>query len=96
MRKGRGEITHIGSLFESYVKRLKPPQESVVRTFVEVVEEVLSISLDTSQIKYSVHNKTLSLNVSGMVKSEVRLHEKDILAHLKGRLGEQSAPQHII
>lgn len=96
MRKGRGEITHISSLFQTYIKRLKPPQESVIRTFIEVVDEVLGITIKPESVSYAVRSKTLHLKISGMVRTEIKLHEGEVLAHLKARLGDVSAPQHIV
>jgi len=96
MRKGRGEITKLSTLFEKYKKTLKAPQGVVTDCFKEVIAELFSIHIPTQNIKYSVFNKTLSVTVQGPLKSEIRLRKKEILNHMKGRLGEQSAPSEIL
>ena len=94
--KNSGELKKVSDLFESYRKRLRPPQKSVLRVFVEVVEELLSIQLDIEKLDYSVASKTIHLRVPSPVRSEVKLHEKELLAHLKARLGGLGAPKHLV
>ena len=92
----KGEIKKVGDLFDVYRKRLKPPQGSVIRSFVEVVDEVLGLTIKEAQVSYSVGSKTLHLRVPAPMKSEIKLHEGELLAHLAGRLGERGAPKHIV
>lgn len=96
MRKGRGEITKLSSLFEKYKKLLKAPQGVVIESFIEVVDDVIGIKVAKEQISYTVHSRTLSVRVSGPLKSEIKLRKKEILTHMKGRLGDQSAPLEIL
>jgi hypothetical protein len=96
MRKGRGEITKLSSLFEKYTKLLKAPQGVVVDAFREVVQDVLNLDIPKEKITYTVRSRTLSVAVFGPRKSEIQLHKREIISHLKGRLGEQSAPLEII
>lgn len=96
MRKGRGEIVKLGDLFEKYRKNLKAPQGTVIESFCEVVEDVLCITIKKEKVKYSPSTKTVSLVIGGALKSEIQLHKKEILNHLKGRLGEKSAPTEIL
>jgi hypothetical protein len=95
MRKGRGEITKLSSLFEKYTKLLKAPQGVVIDAFVEVVKDVLNLSIPKDKITYVVRTRTLRVAVFGPMKTEIQLHKREILTHLKGRLGEQSAPVEI-
>ena len=95
MRKGRGEITKLGDLFEKYKKTLKAPQATVIETFREVVSELLSIEIPKERVKYSTSSKTLSVTGGGPLKSEIKIHKKEILTHMKGRLGDKSAPSEI-
>lgn len=95
MSRGEG-IKPLNNLFDKYKKILKAPQGSVVQAFCEVVEDVLSISITPEQVSYSVHNKTVSLQTPGAIKNEIKLHERDLLNHMKGRLGEKSAPSKIL
>jgi hypothetical protein len=97
MRKtGRGEIVKIGALFETYKKRFKAPQGSVIAAFHEVVDDVLHIPMRTSWSTYTPTTRTLTLSAPGPIKTEILLRKQDILLHLKGRLGERSTPLHII
>ena len=96
MRKGRGEITKLSTLFEKYKKTLKAPQGIVIDCFTEVVSELLHIEIAKESVSYTVFNKTLRVRLSGPLRSEIALRKKEILAHMKGRLGEQSAPTEII
>jgi len=95
MQKER-KLTHITSLFEKYKRTLKAPQGIVVEAFIEVVEDVIGVTIKQEAIKYSVGSKTLALQVSGPLKTEIKLHQEEILTHLKGRLGVQSAPKIIL
>lgn len=96
MRKTRGEITKISALFEKYKTTLKAPQQTVIECFREVAEDLIGLQIQPKDVKYTVFNRTLSVSVKGPLKSEIKLHEAEILAHLKGRLGEHNAPLHII
>ncbi len=89
-------IKKIDSLFEKYKKVLKAPQGIVVETFIEVVQDLIGVEIPKERVKYTVHNKTLSLAISGALKTEIMLHKKDIINHMKGRLGAQSVPKVII
>ena len=96
MRKGRGEIIKLSTLFEKYKKTLKAPQVIVIDCFCEVIEELLKYPISKEKVKYLVHTKTLKINAPGPLKSEIQLRKKEIIAHMKGRLGEQSAPCEIL
>ena len=95
MKKEKG-IKPIHSLFDKYKKTLKAPETSVKKVFVEVVEEVLGITLTVEAVQYKVGSKTLSLKVGGPAKTEIMMHKQELINHLKGRLGEKSAPREII
>lgn len=95
MRKGRGEIMKLSDLFDKYKKILKAPQGVVVDCFIEVVDDLIGIKISKEQISYTVHTRTLSVRVSGPLKSEIKLRKKELLVHIKGRLGD-GAPLEII
>ncbi len=95
MRQGRGQITKLSDLFEKYTKTLKAPQGIVVNCFVEVVEELIGIPVAKKEVSYTVYTKTLTVRAQGPLKSEIILRKNEILAHMKGRLGEGSAPVEI-
>lgn len=96
MKQRSGEITRLGALFEAYKQRLKAPEKTVVNTFIEVIEDVLSFSIKPELVRYTPHNRIISLTIAGPLKSEILLKKKEILVHLKGRLGVERAPKDII
>ncbi len=96
MEKKQRQLKPIDSLFDKYKKTLRAPQGSVVKEFVEIVEDILGIRIASDQVRYTVGTKTLSVSVSGPLKSEIKLREVEILTHLSGRLGPQSAPKTIL
>lgn len=93
--RGNG-IKKIGDLFETYRKRLRAPQKTVIDTFVEVVRDVCQMTIKDKDIAYSPASRTLVIRASGPLKTEVLLHKGELLTHLKGRLGTASAPTDII
>ncbi len=96
MRKGRGQITKLSDLFEKYTKTLKAPQGIVVTCFIEVVEDLVGLPILKKDVTYTVYTKTLAVRVQGPLKSEILLRKKEIIAHMKGRLGEGNAPVEIL
>ena len=94
MKKQRGgEIKKVGDLFEKYKRVLRAPQGIVTDAFIEVVSDLVGIEIPKDRISYSVHNKTLTMRISGPLKTEILLKKKEILLHMKGRLGEKSVPK---
>lgn len=94
-RQGRGEITSIKSLLDRYKQVLKPPQSSVVKEFAEVVSDLMQIEIKPKQVSYAVRDRVLFLKTPGLITQEIKLRKPEILAHLKGRLGEHHAPKDI-
>lgn len=95
-RGGDKQAVNIKNLFDVYKKKLRAPQKTVVKTFQEVVGDLLHTEIKTESCEYSVSEKTLRLTVSGPLKTEILIRKPEILLHMKGRLGEKSAPQDII
>ena len=90
------KLRPINSLFDRYKNTLQAPQKVVVDAFCEVVEDLFAVTLPTDRVKYSPHSKTVSVGVSGALKSELKMREDEVLAHLKGRLGAKNAPTKIL
>ena len=88
-------MIQVGGLFEKYKETLIAPQKTIIDTFCEVVEDLFEIRIPKEKVKYTPSTKTLVLH-GGVIKSEVQLHKKDILNHMKGRLGEKNAPKEIL
>ena len=96
MRKSDGGAKKLSDLFDKYKTLLKAPQGIVISCFCEVVEDVVGLPIHKEKVKYTVYTKTLSVSVSGPLKSEIELRKQEILNHMKGRLGDQGAPSDII
>lgn len=92
----RGELKKLSTLFDKYKERLVAPEATVIDALVEVVKDLLGFEIDKKKVRYSPGSKTLSFVGSGALRSELKLHEKEILAHLAGRLGKKSAPLKIL
>lgn len=91
MARGEG-IKPINTLFEKYKNRLVAPQGSVKRAFCEVVYDLYGYTVKEDQLTYSVHTRILTLKIHSALKTELLLKKKEVMTHLKGRLGEKSAP----
>lgn len=93
MRKSRGDIIKVSTLFEKYKTILKAPQGTVVKQVIEVIEDLTTIRLSEKYIKYSVQSRTLTITAPSALKQELALHRDEIIIHLKARLGERNAPK---
>jgi hypothetical protein len=97
MRKhGRGGIVKVGELFEVYLKRLRAPQGVVITSFQEILSDLLNTTVEKKHCSYNTTTRTLTIVAPGPLKSEILLKKKEILNHLKGRLGEGNAPKDLI
>ncbi len=95
MARGQG-IKKLNTLFDVYKKKLKAPQGVVIQTFQEVVGDLFSFEVEKEKCSYSTATKILHITLPGPFKTEILLRKKDVLNHLKGRLGEKSAPKDIV
>lgn len=86
----------ISALFEKYKQTLKAPQGTIITTTIEVIDDLIGVEIAQERVSYKPHSKTLSFRVAGPLKSEILLRKVEILAHLRGRLGAQSAPDKIL
>lgn len=94
-QRGKG-IVHVGDLFAKYRKTLRAPQGIVTTAFVEAVKEVCGAMLSKEHCSYNVSTQILSVHTSGMIKTEIKLHKKDILSHMRDTIGEKSLPKDIL
>lgn len=92
----RGELKKLSALFDKYKERFVAPEASVIDAFVEVVKDLLGFDLDKKKIRYTPSSKTLSVVGNGALRSELKMHEREILTHLTGRLGKKNAPLKIL
>lgn len=94
MKKNTGP-KQINTLFEKYKKTLRAPEATVVHTFVEVVEDLLGITVPQTAVSYQPSQRTIYIK-NGLLRSAVIPHKKEVLAHLKARVGDTSAPTEIL
>jgi hypothetical protein len=95
-RIGKGVPIKIKDLFEVYKKRFRAPQSSVVNTAIEVIKDLTGITLTSDVLNYTPQSRILRINARGAMKSEIFIHREEILTHIQGRLGPQSAPKTIL
>jgi hypothetical protein len=86
----------LGNLLARYKNRFTPPQASVVKECLEVIERVSGISLEQKHLTYTVSSRTLVVQTSSMIRSELKTHHAAITAELQKRLGAHNAPKVII
>lgn len=97
MKKTRGQgIKKISHLFEKYKNTLKAPEKTVITTFLEVIDDLYGWDIPKNYIRFNSQTRMISIQTSGVLVSEIKLHKQEILNHLKGRLGEKNAPKDII
>ncbi len=89
----RANNQQLGNLIERYKKILKPPQQSVIKEVIEVVKEVVKLQIDESKITYTVSSRTIHFQISGLLKTEIKKHQAQIIQKLTERLGEQNCPK---
>jgi hypothetical protein len=87
---------HLSNLLARYKERFKPPQASVEKAFVAAVQTQTGISLDTSQVTYSVHSKTIGLQVPSLIKTELKKKQQDIQHELQKTLPKSEVPTVIL
>lgn len=95
MFKRRGEVTAIKDLFSKYKNTLIPPQKTVEMEAIRVIGECTGLSIKENQITYTVSTRTVNLQVSGMLKQEIKIKSKEILKELSKRLGAKNSPLQI-
>lgn len=95
MFKRRGEVRAIKDLFSKYKNTLVPPQKTVEMETIRVIGECTGLSIKENQITYTVSTRTVNLQVSGMLKQEIKIKSREILKELNKRLGAKNSPLQI-
>jgi hypothetical protein len=96
-KKSRGQgIKKISDLFAKYTKQLRAPEGVVLDAFLEVVKDVFGVTLEKTQCSFSPQTKTLTLRISGPLKSEILMRKKEIIAHIRGRVPGSVYPEEIL
>ena len=87
---------HLGNLLARYKDRFKPPQASVVKECLDVIESVTGIVLEQKHLTYTVSTRTLVVQTSSMIRSELKTHHSAITQTLQKKLGAHNAPKGIL
>ena len=87
------EMKHLGSLFDRYKKVLVPPQASVEKRVAEIICEITPLQIKPEQVKYTVFNKTISIQIPSILKSELQHHKTAILGRLESEMGIKNSPK---
>ncbi len=90
------KLTKLSSLFDKYKQKLIAPEGTVIDAFIEVAYDLLGFRIKKEHVSYSPSQKTIAIKGQGALRSELKMHESEIINHLKGRLGEKNAPQRIV
>ena len=87
----------LNTLLSRYQSRFRPPQKTVITTFLSVVERECGIPLLKKDVTYSPSNRILG--VSGLpspVRTEILLKKELILDECKKELGEKHCPKAMV
>lgn len=82
----------ISDLFDKYKKTLRPPQSSVEKEVVAIIEDVAGFTIKPEQVTYQPNTKTVQLNVPSVLKTEILKQQSRILSELQRCLGKNNAP----
>ena len=73
--------------FLNRFKQIKAPDESVRKTFAQIILKRYGIEVPVSKIK--VQNSALYYNAPSVLKQDIKLNEKEILAKLNQKTGSK-------
>ena len=96
MASRRGEVVAVRDLFSKYKNTLVAPQKTVELETIRVVGELTRLKLAEKSVSYTVSTRTVSIQASGMIKQEIKIHSEAILVELRKRLGSKNSPQTIL
>ena len=89
-------MKHVGSLFENFQKRFKPPQASVEKRVAEIICEITPLTITPEQVSYTIASRTISLKIPSILKSELQNQKTAILDRLVSEMGVKNAPRTIL
>jgi hypothetical protein len=96
-RKGSsGEMTALDALLHRYRTVLKAPEKTVVTAIVDVIKDLYGFDVAPKVFRYRPETRVITILASGVLKTEIMLHKREILTHLKGRLGVDKSPKDIL
>jgi len=78
----------VSNLMQRYA-HIQAPERTLKKAFVKAVSDCTEISINIEDIRVS--GKTIKLNTSSVIKSEIRLNQQDILKHITAEVGDKNA-----
>ncbi len=72
--------------FLSRYQNIKAPERTKQKVFIDAVKKYTEVTLNKGEFK--IYKDSISLNTASVVRSEIKLYEKEILNYLKESLGE--------
>ena len=86
----------VRDLFTVYRERLRPPESSVVRVALTVINRHSPVEITEAMVTYTVATRTLSIHTPSLLKQRLCVMEPAILAELERELGAQSCPRALV
>lgn len=86
-------MKQLSSLFAAYKKKLQPPQSSVEKVAVTVIQDVTKLPVTSDYVVvYTPASRVLRLQAPSIIKTEVLQHKAAIMTRLRAELGEAGCP----
>jgi len=76
------------SLIERYA-HIQAPDKTLKKAFVKSVEKVTGIEIDIKSV--DIFKKTAKVSAPSVVKTEIRLNQRDILINVVEEVGDKNA-----
>lgn len=90
------KMKRVGDLFEKYKIHFKAPQATVEKACSKAIFKITGIKVSPDNITYTVGTKTLNMQISSLLKSELNFYQQEIIEELRKELGEGSKPEIIL
>lgn len=91
-KRGSRGVVKLSSLFQKYVRTLRAPERSVIDATCAVLNEEFGIKVTPQMCRYTVGTRTLTIQASGLFKSEIQRQREEILKRVALRIGVRNAP----
>ncbi len=90
------KMKRVGDLFLKYQTKIKAPQATVEKAVAVAIKKITGFEVAVDQVNYTVSTKTVSLKVSSVLKTELKLYQQQIIDELKIQLSEYEVPKVIL
>ena len=78
----------LNSLIEKYA-HIQAPDKTLKKAFIKSVEQVTGIEIDIKSIE--IFKKTVKVSAPSVIKTEIRLNQRDILTNVAEEVGDKNA-----